>query len=186
MEELMKRTGRPSKYTPVLGEKICRLLAEGTSLRQICVPDDMPDRRTVIKWVLGQVQADGIELFRDQYMQAREVQYELLFDEVLDIADDSSNDFVDRIGRGGREFKALDPEALQRSKLRIETRLTVLERMRPKKYGKLTQTDITSAGLSLTPPTPEAKSTARDAILRELNSDPTAQPNEGSTDHGGN
>lgn len=163
-----RKKGRPSKYNKKLGEKICMQIAQGVSLRQVCMPEGMPDRRTVVKWVLGQVQAEGIEDFRDNYARAREVSYELIFDEVLDIADDSANDYVDRETRSGHVTTVVDKEALQRSKLRIDTRLTVLERMRPKKYGKLTQTDLTTAGRPITQPSTEAKDAAKRKILEDL------------------
>ncbi len=34
--------GRPTDYTPELGDLICSRIAEGSSLRKICTDDEMP------------------------------------------------------------------------------------------------------------------------------------------------
>jgi hypothetical protein len=39
--------GRPSIFTPELSEEICRRLADGESLRNICARPEMPAARTV-------------------------------------------------------------------------------------------------------------------------------------------
>lgn len=62
------KIGRPSSFTQELADLICRRLAEGESLLQICRDDDMPDRHTVIRW------KNDNEDFRAQYARAREDQ----------------------------------------------------------------------------------------------------------------
>mgnify|MGYP001589990986 CR=1 FL=1 len=144
--------GRPSKFTIGLGDKICQQIASGMSLRSVCLPEDMPERHTVIRWVLGQIDVDGVKEFSTQYTQAREAQYELMFDECLDIADDASNDYMKRQRKDGTEYDAVDNEVIQRSKMRIDTRLTILERMKPKKYGKTETVDHKSTDGTMSPP----------------------------------
>lgn len=60
--------GRPSSFTQEIADTICRRIAEGESLRQICRDRGMPDRVTVIRW-----KNDNPE-FRNQYARAREDQ----------------------------------------------------------------------------------------------------------------
>lgn len=74
--------------------------------------------------------------------RAREVGYDNIAEECLDIADNSSNDFMDRevkTAQGKIEVtRVADAEHIQRSKLRIETRLKLLAKWKPEKYGDKT------------------------------------------------
>jgi len=46
--------GRPTAYTPELGEAICELLAEGKTLKAICRTDDIPvAESTVRSWAIN-------------------------------------------------------------------------------------------------------------------------------------
>lgn len=120
-----KVIGRPSVYTKILATNICNRLADGESLRRICLSDDMPDKRTVFRWLDSNLE------FRHQYARAREQQADALFDECLDIADEIVNDtFID-----GNGNERTDNEAIQRSKLRIDTRKWIAGKLRPKVYG---------------------------------------------------
>ncbi len=120
-----RKKGRPSLYTDALAAKICRRLAEGESLRAICVDKGMPSAETVRRWLLDN------EDFCAQYVRAREVQADRFAEEILEIADDASDDWaVDKDGK-----KTLDHEHVQRSRLRVDTRKWLMARMAPKKYG---------------------------------------------------
>lgn len=128
--------GRPSLYRPELGERICSLIAAGHSLRAIGEMDGMPDKATILRWLIGTKHPE----FCDQYARARELQAEGAADEMLEIADDGRNDFVKREIGEGVEVDVFNSEHVQRSKLRLETRKWLLSKLLPKKYGdKLTQ-----------------------------------------------
>lgn len=117
---------RPSSFTQAKADLICERLATGESLRSICSSDDMPSQTSVFRWLRDN------ESFREQYARAREDQAETIFDEMLDIADDSS---LDRIpGKEGGSIVDLDH--IQRSRLRIDARKWVLGKLAPKKYGE--------------------------------------------------
>ena len=48
------KQGRPTAYTPDLGETICALLAEGMTLNAICSRDDIPvAESTVRSWAIN-------------------------------------------------------------------------------------------------------------------------------------
>lgn len=133
------RTGRPSVYSAELADAICERLADGESLRAICTDPAMPARSTVFKW-LSQDAA-----FADQYARAREAQADSLVDDMLEIVDDGTNDWMERKIRG-ENIVVLNEEALQRSKLRFEARKWMAGKLKPKKYGeKLTQ-ELTGPG----------------------------------------
>lgn len=116
--------GRPSDYTDHKGLIICSRLADGESLRSICRDEGMPDKVTVLRWLSSN------ESFRIQYAKARELQAEAYADEIKDIADDSSNDYMEREGAA-----SLNPEAINRSRLRIDARKWIASKLLPKKYG---------------------------------------------------
>jgi hypothetical protein len=128
--------GRPSLYTEKLADEICRRLAEGESLRAICREDGMPGVRTVFDWL----EAD--ESFRTKYARAREVQAELMADELLEIADDGQNDWMEKFYKDGEAAGwAENGEALRRSQLRVATRQWIAAKLLPKKYGDKTQVE---------------------------------------------
>lgn len=125
--------GRPSEFTQDVADLICERIADGESLRSICSDDELPSKSTVCKW-LGK-QPD----FADQYARAREAQADTLVDEMLDIADDARNDWMERRDdEGGNLGWKENGEAMRRSQLRIDARKWIAGKMRPKKYGDKT------------------------------------------------
>ncbi|MEY1555317.1 terminase small subunit protein [Yoonia sp. R2331] len=124
-----KQTGRPSSYTEETADKICERIADGESLRTICLDDDMPNKSTVFRWLAN------IETFKDQYAHAREAQADTYVDEIADIADDASNDWMAK-NDPANEGLALNGEHIQRSRLRIDARKWMAGKLRPKKYGE--------------------------------------------------
>lgn len=71
--------GRPSVRSEELAERICALLMEGLSLREICTRKGFPDRNTILRW-LG-----DDHNFAAKYAHARELQAEALFEDMHDI-----------------------------------------------------------------------------------------------------
>lgn len=131
--------GRPTIYSDELAQTICECLMVGMSLRKICELDGMPAISTVMQWL-----ASNKSDFMEQYAHARQVQAEYLLDELIDIADDSSKDYVIVDGQ-----ERLDQEHIQRAKLRIDTRKWNIEKLAPKRYGNKQQVDnISSDGSS--------------------------------------
>lgn len=125
-------TGRPSSYTEEIADKICQGLADARSLRSICLDVDMPSQSMVFRWLADERYAS----FRERYMRAREAQADAIFDEMLDIADDGSNDWMERTRDDGSTYETLNGEHIQRSKVRIETRKWMAGKLAPKKYGE--------------------------------------------------
>ncbi|WP_338469060.1 terminase small subunit protein [Sphingomonas sp. gentR] len=121
-----------------MGDRICELLAEGQSLRAICAAEDMPSQSAVFRWLADENRAT----FRQQYARAREAQADALFDEMLDIADDGSNDWMERRRQDGSTDEVLNSEHVQRSKLRIDARKWMASKLNPKVYGD--KLDVTS------------------------------------------
>jgi hypothetical protein len=135
--------GRPNMFTPELGEKICELIASGSSLRAIAKMEDMPAPSTVCTWLLDTEDLEK-KAFYEQYTRAREIRADLMFEEMLEIADDGTNDWMEVERRDGSTFEMLNKEAVMRSRLRFDARRWVLSKMSPKKYGD--KLDLTSKG----------------------------------------
>lgn len=135
------KVGRPSKCTPAVVAAICSRLSKGEPLAAICRDEGMPHDSTVRDW------AEKDTAISRDIARAREAGEEWLLAECLEIADDSRNDFIERKADEGDE-KALamreNGEVIQRSKLRIDTRLKLLAKWNPKKWGE--RLDLNHAG----------------------------------------
>lgn len=125
-------TGRPSKYTPEIAQSIIEQLSEGVPLRVICRQDGMPAWRTVYDWI------DRDEELSAHIARARLLGFDAIAEECLDIADDSSKDY-----RETDKGPVYDAEHVQRSKLRVETRLKLLASWASSKYGNRQQIEAT-------------------------------------------
>lgn len=132
--------GRPSDFTKELGDRICAQLAEGMSLRTVCNAEDMPSKTTVFNWL--RTNKD----FLDQYTRAKEESSDALIEDMLDIADDSSNDYM-AIVKGGEVQMVENKEVTNRSRLRVDTRKWIASKLKPKKYGD--KMDVTSDGKAI-------------------------------------
>ena len=90
----------------------------------------MPSKSMVLRW-LAQIQE-----FRDQYARARDAQADALADELLDVADDGRNDWMEKLDREGEQVGwMVNQEAINRSRLRVDTRKWIASKLKPKKYG---------------------------------------------------
>ena len=121
--------GRPSTFTQDLANEICERLGKGEPLAHICRDDRMPAVRTVSDW------KKASEMFSADFARAREEGFDQIAADCLDIADETSFDTIE-----GENGERANTEWISRSKLRIETRLKLLAKWDPKRYGdKITQ-----------------------------------------------
>jgi hypothetical protein len=118
------KPGRPSDYTPELGDTICDRLADGESLRAICDEDGMPDRRTVLRWL-----ADNVD-FAAKYARAREFQADVMDEKILEVAN------------------ACTPETAQADRVKIGAYQWRAAKLAPKKYSDKQHVEH-SGGISL-------------------------------------
>ena len=164
--------GRPSTYSDEIVAVICERLAGGESMRHICEADEMPSRATVLRWLRDH------ELFRREYAAARELQVDFYISELLEIADDGRNDWMEKLGRDGEITGVVSHhEHLQRSRLRVDTRKWIAARMAPKKYGDTAYLMLSdpdggpirseAVGISIGDLAPEAQKAVLEAIQRK-------------------
>lgn len=151
-----KKTGRPSKYTPELAAEIARRLSEGEPLRQICRDEHMPHWTNMYEWM-----AQDPEL-SVRIARAREAGYDKMAEECLELADTPKF--------GTKQIESEDgitvtrEDMLGHRKLQIETRLKLLAKWNPKKYGER----LTHAGDADNPLQMQADISIFDAMLKNL------------------
>jgi len=121
----MSKIGRPTKRTPEVVERIIQELSSGKPMTLICAPDDMPADRTVREW------ADTDEELSAAIARAREAGFDQIALDALAIADEVDDRDTIVTERGEMPNK----EWIMRSKLRVETRLKLLSKWDPKRYG---------------------------------------------------
>lgn len=109
-----KRIGRPPEPVPRdIADEIVEWIGQGKTLRDYCRQDGKPKPATVYDWLVKD------EEFGKRFARARETGYEALAQECQAIADENCADQVD-VGR---------------NRLRVETRLKLLAKWWPQKYG---------------------------------------------------
>jgi len=142
-ESVATKTGRPSKYTPELGDLICEGIARGRSLVKICSDDGMPAPSSVYKW------RREIDEFSENYDRAREDQADLMVEEMLDIADNEVAQplIVDDVPLcvDGSLVMVKDAVSVSHAKLRVDTRKWAASKFKPNRYADKVQQEITGA-----------------------------------------
>ena len=123
----LKKIGRPSKYTPELAKEICERLSDGEPLRQICRDDHMPAWTAIYAWAAKDKQLS------ERIAQAREQGYDAIAEDLLAIADTPLYGETETSSNSGLTITRQD--MLGHRKLQIETRLKLLAKWNPKKYG---------------------------------------------------
>lgn len=130
--------GRPTTYNAEIAARICELVSTHTcGLERLCkMYDDLPDKTTVNLWRFKHKE------FSIRYAEAKLHQADLLAEEILDIADDSRNDWVEYLseeeqGDGWR----FNGDHVNRCRLRIDTRKWLAAKLLPKQYGDKSKDD---------------------------------------------
>jgi hypothetical protein len=116
-----KKVGRPHGYTEEKALEICELVADGQSINKISKMPGMPNRSTILKWFRD------VPEFSTMYARAKEIGFEVLADEIIDLADAEVN---------------TDKDQLRRHQLMIETRKWLLAKLQPRKYGERVTQEI--------------------------------------------
>lgn len=109
-----RRPDKPTAYTPELGDAIATRIASGESLRAICKGNGMPDRSTVLRWVLR-----GEGGFRDE--EALRLRAEGWAEELVELADEA--------------LDSGDATTIQATRVALDARKWCASRLLPKKYG---------------------------------------------------
>lgn len=113
----MAKTGRPSKFTKALGERICKEIAKGRTLRDIGRDTSFPSRQTIANWLRKD------ESFFAQYARAKAIGIDEIAEQCLEIADTANDSNV------------------QSARLQVDTRKWYVGKAAPKTWGKLREVD---------------------------------------------
>lgn len=141
---------KPTNWTEAVGDAIIEQLTAGVPLAEICRQEGMPAVRTVADW------RKAHQPFADAFALAREAGFDAIAVDALRIADTPISGAVE-------EYESLevpDPEAgegktkrvlrlvkrrredmLGHRKLQVETRLKLLAKWDPSRYGEKLQTE---------------------------------------------
>ena len=127
----------PADYLP----EIRAWIESGKTLRAYCRQDGKPSYGLVYDWLEEDAKTqDKIESSR--IARARDLGEEQILQECLDIADNTQiGEIVTLKADGSQEIKSAD--MIEHRKLRIETRLKLLAKWNPKKYGDKVQNEHT-------------------------------------------
>jgi hypothetical protein len=117
-------------YSEAVADRILNELMNGRTLIDVCADPDTPAVCTVHHWVLN-----DREGFAARYRRAREIGCHTSADQLLEIADDRSNDWIVRRRNDGTVETLLDPERVNRAGLRCSMRQWRLSKMLPAMFG---------------------------------------------------
>lgn len=125
----MSEPRKQIRYSKQIANAVIERIAAGESLRSICRDPEMPNISTVLDW--ADKDKDG---FRSRYSTAMDFRAQVMFEEMLEIADESPKKCYGEPGTGEASARAMA------EKLRVDARKWMLARMAPKRYGeKITQ-----------------------------------------------
>jgi hypothetical protein len=108
--------GRPFDYNTDIAMSICERLVAGENLDAICADAGMPAKATVFRWL------DRNEEFRRLYALACQMLRQDLAEEILEIADDSTDDWIEYRGKDGKTRRVVHVDNILRARLRIAAR----------------------------------------------------------------
>jgi terminase small subunit-like protein len=118
---------------------ICTRIAEGFSLRQIASEIGC-SAGAIVQWYAEDA------TFAERYARAKEAQAEHFAEEIIEISDDGSNDWMQREFEAGRIVDVPDQEHINRSRLRVDARKWLMAKMAPKRYGERMQVAVSREG----------------------------------------
>jgi len=133
----------PKLFNQDIADEILERIA-GSSLSLAMIlkeEEEYPKLTCFFKWLNNNPE------FAKDYARAKECQAEYMAEEILEIADDGTNDFM-TITKGDMEYTVENKEWVNRSKLRVDSRRWLASKLLPKKFGD--KIDLTTAGEKLT------------------------------------
>ena len=128
----MAEQGRPAfEWTEAIGDQILDQFMEGKSFRDFLGADrqeGLPSIPTFFKHLRDS------KTFSERYTRAREFQADIEFEEIKEISDNGSNDWMEVNDPDNPGYR-INGEHVQRSRLRIDARKWRAAKMANGKYG---------------------------------------------------
>lgn len=113
-------------------DEVISLIESGKSVREIFREKDYEVTRSAFNKWLNEDEGKS-----DQYARATSIRADMLFDEIIEIADKQGEDIKEVDG-----VKQVNHNIINRNRLQIDSRKWILSKMMPKKYGD--KLDVTS------------------------------------------
>lgn len=129
-EQAPKKRGRPSRYKPEIIAEICERLSAGEPLATMCRENDhLPAWQTVYDWMAADPEIAGA------IARARDAGEEVIGADCMKIAD-TPQEGVETVIKPDGSVEERRGDMLGHRKLRIETRLKLLAKWNPKRWGE--------------------------------------------------
>jgi len=129
------------EQTAQIKDEICLRISGGETLRSICREEGKPSWVSIYRWL------ELDESFKLRFTRARDLGFDAIAEEALEIANTPCEGVKYEDGPLGS--KQIREDMLGHRKLQIETRLKLLAKWSPKKYGE--RIDHTSSDGSMSP-----------------------------------
>ena len=130
--KVAKKRGRQTTYTKAKADEILDRLAGGESLSKICRSRHLPPHSTVLRWV-----KDDRHGFADRYARAREIQCDVMFDELDELSQKALKVAKGAPGTGEAGAR------VQAIKLEIDTRKWILAKRFPERWAERVKNEHT-------------------------------------------
>lgn len=132
-----KAQGRPTDYTLDKADQICEWYSNGQTLTACCRELGI-GRTTLYRWMVAHPE------FSERLARARELFADSLADECLVIADNTEEGQIVEEGTNdnGAFYKVKKADMIDHRKLKVDTRLKLLAKWAPARYGDKKQVDV--------------------------------------------
>lgn len=122
--------GKRMKYTPEIAMEVCRRLADGEPLIDICDDETMPGLTMVKGWEIEDTGG-----FASLYARARDIGVDVMAEKLIRYAKDGSRDYTFTVTIGGAIIPITMHEVIARSRLIVDTIKWYISKLAPRKYG---------------------------------------------------
>jgi len=128
----LKKTGRPTKYSKEVAEKICsKVSVTSAGLMQLYHENDyFPHPDTIYEW------RSKIPEFSDMYAQAKKHQADILAEQIIEMSDNCAIEY-----HRGSEY-------IMATRLQVDSRKWMAAKLLPRIYGDKVTTDNTHTVVS--------------------------------------
>jgi hypothetical protein len=127
-------------------------LHDGITLRECCRTQQKTNPRFPNPSVIYAWATDNTAGFASRYAHARRAQALHWAEEIVEIAEDGTNDYIERRKLDGTIVKIVDSECVQRSKLRVDTRKWLLSKLCPEFADRVQHQTLGANGVPVDPP----------------------------------
>jgi len=117
-------------YSPAVANKVLARIRAGFVLTTTVADDGYPCLGTIMRWY-----RDDVDGFAAKYREAQEDRLLLWAEEIVEIADDTSQDYFKELDENGNEKRVFNLTAIRRAQLRIQSRQWMLSRLLSDRFG---------------------------------------------------